>query len=166
WKGEKMKIATMLILAWVATTLVVGGWPRHYGYGTGSSYREAALERGLAETNELVDRTVKDEEKSKQAKAVVQDIVNEVKQSFKKTSDYHQKLYALNANYEAAPEQFIKLLDEQYNERMASAIRILGLRFKLKALLNAQEWKDLTDAMDKARSRYMPKKEGMSGGTP
>ncbi len=67
----------------------------------------------------------------------------------------------MNANYEAAPDQFIKLLDEQNNERMASATRILGLRFKLKTILTAQEWKDLTDAMDKTRSRYMPKKESM-----
>src|SRR5207247_10365708 len=138
---------------------------RAVGRGNGSGKEggsgKAALESGLAERNESVDRTVKDPEKDKQAKAVVQDIVNEVKQSFKKTSDYHQKLYALNANYEAAPEQFIKLLDEQNNERMASATRILGLRFKLKALLTAQEWKDLSDAMDKTRSRYMPKKQSM-----
>ena len=156
-----MKTARLLILALSATTLMAGGCARHHGYGTGSSYREAALERGLTETNELVDRTVKDPEKAKQAKAIVQDIVNEVKQSLKKTSDYHQKLYALNANYEATTEQFLKLLDEQNNERMASATRILGMRFKLRALLTAQEWKDLTDAMDKARSRYMPKKESM-----
>jgi len=55
----------------------------------------------------------------------------------------------------------MKALDEQNNERMASATRILGLRFKLKTILTAQEWKDLTDAMDKTRSRYMPKKESM-----
>src|SRR2546421_12833760 len=133
-----MKAAKMLIPALVATTLVVGGCARHHEYGSASSYREAALERGLAETNELVDRTVKDPEKAKQAKAIVQDIVNEVKQSFKKTSNYHQKLYALNANYEAAPEQFMKALDEQNNERMASATRILGLRCKIKTIRNAQ----------------------------
>ena len=156
----------MLTLALVATTLVVSGCARHHGYGTGGSYREAALERGLAETNELVDLTVKDPEKAKQAKAILQDIVNESAQSFKKTRDYDQKFYALNANYEATPDQFMKVLDEQNNERMASETRILGLRFKLKALLTAQEWKDLTDAMDKRRSRYMPKKEGMSGGAP
>ena len=156
-----MKTAKLLTLTLIATTLVVGGCARHHGYGTGSSYREAALERGLAETNELVDQTVKDPEKAKQAKAIVQDIVGEVKQSLKKTSDYHQKLYALNANHGATPEQFIKVLDEQNTERMASATRILGLRFKLRALLTAQEWKDLTDAMDKTRSRYMPKKDSM-----
>ena len=156
-----MKAAKMLIPALVATTLVVGGCARHHGYGSASSYREAALERGLAETNELVDKTVKDPEKAKQAKAIVQDIITEVMQSFKKNSAYHQKLYALNANYEATPDQFIKVLDEQNNERMASETRILGLRFKLKALLTAQEWKDLTEAMDKMRSGYMPKKESM-----
>jgi len=156
-----MKTAKLLMLALMITALMMGGCARHHGYGGGSSYREAALERGLAETNEQVDRTVKDPEKAKQAKAIVQDIVNEVKQSLKKTSDYHQKLYALNANYEAAPEQFIKVLDEQNNERMASSTRILGFRFKLKALLTAQEWKDLTEAMDKTSSRYAPKKENM-----
>ena len=156
-----MKTAKLLMLALMATTLVMGGCARHHGYGAGSGYREAALERGLAETNELVEQTVKDPEKAKQAKAIVQDIVGEVKQSLKKTSDYHQKLYALNANYEATPEPFMKVLDEQNNERMASATRILGLRFKLKSILTAQEWKDLTDAMDKTRSRYMPKKESM-----
>ena len=161
-----MKTAKWLLLALVATTLTTAGCARHHGYGKGGEYRESALERGVAETNELVDQTVKDPEKAKQAKAIIQDIVGEVKQSSKKNREYHQKLYALNANYEATPEQFTKVLDEQNNERMTGASRILGLRFKLKALLTAQEWKDLTDAMDKARSRYMPKKEGMQGGAP
>lgn len=156
-----MKTAKVLMLALVATTLVVGGCARHHGYGYGSGDREAALERGIAETNELVDKTVKDPEKAKQAKAIIQEIVAEAKQSVKITSTYHKKLYALNANYEATPEQFIKMLDEQNNEKMASATRILGLRFKLKAVLTAQEWKDLTDAMANTRSRYMPKKESM-----
>jgi hypothetical protein len=161
-----MKTAKMLVLALVATTLMVDGCARDRGYGTASSYREVALERGLAETNDLVDRTVQDPEKARQAKAIVQDIVNEVRQSFKMTSDYHQKLYGLNANYEATPEQFMEVLDEQNTKRMGSATRVLGLRFKLKTLLTAQEWKDLTDAMEKTRSRYKAKKENMRGGTP
>src|SRR5947208_17199278 len=116
-----MKAAKMLIPALVATTLAVGGCARHHGYGSASSYREAALERGLAEMDELVDKTVNDPEKAKQAKAIVQDIINEVKQSFKKTSAYHQKLYALNANYEATPEQFKKVRDGQASERSGRA---------------------------------------------
>src|SRR2546427_7396340 len=96
-----MRNAWMLMLTLVVTTLVAGGCARQHGYGTGGSYREPAFARGLAETNELVDLTVKDPEKAKQAKAILQDIVNESAQSFKKTRDYDQKFYALNANYEA-----------------------------------------------------------------
>ena len=66
----------------------------------------------------------------------------------------------LNADYEAKPEQFTKILDEMNNARMASATKILGLRFKMKALLNAQEWNELTGAMDRTRKRYAPKEGG------
>jgi uncharacterized coiled-coil DUF342 family protein len=156
-----MKIAKLILLALVATTLTIAGCARHHGYGMGSEHQEAMLERGVAETNEQVDQTVKDPEKAKQAKALVQDIVAEVKQSYKQNREYHQKLYALNANYEAPPEQFTKILDDLNNARMASAMKILSLRFKMKSLLTAQEWADLTSAMDKARSRHMSKPDGM-----
>jgi Spy/CpxP family protein refolding chaperone len=156
-----MKTAKLILLALAATTLTMAGCARHHGYGMGSEHQEAMLERGVAETNEMVDQTVKDPEKAKQVKAIVQDIVAEVKQSYKQNREYHQKLYALNANYEATPEQFTKILDDLNNARMASATKILGLRFKMKSLLTAQEWADLTSAMDKARSRHMPKPEGM-----
>ena len=155
-----MKTAKFMLLTLVALTLTMAGCARHRGYDMGSGHREAMLERGVAETNDLVDQTVKDPEKAKQAKAIVQDIVAEVKQSYKQDREYHQKLYALNANYEAAPEQFTKALDDLNNARMVSATKILGLRFKMKSLLTAQEWADLTSAMDKARSKYAPKPEG------
>ncbi len=156
-----MKTTHMLLLALVAMTLTAAGCARPHGYGTGESYREAALERGVGEMNELVSQTVKDPEKAKQVQAAIQNIVAEVKQSSKQTRAYHQQLYALNADYAAKPEQFTKVLDEQNNARMASATKILGMRFQIKALLTAQEWKDLTDAMDKARNRYASKADGM-----
>lgn len=37
---------------------------------------------------------------------------------------------------------------------MRTASKILGLRFKMKALLTAQEWKTLSDGMAVSRSRY------------
>jgi hypothetical protein len=67
----------------------------------------------------------------------------------------------LNADYDAKPEQFTKILDDMSNARMASATKILGLRFKMRALLTAQEWNELTGAMDKTRKRYQPKAGGM-----
>jgi uncharacterized protein YpuA (DUF1002 family) len=155
-----MKTANVMLLVLMATTLTVAGCAgRHYG--SGAQDREAALQRGVTETNDLLDRTVKDPARASQAKAIVQDIVGEVKQSYKVNQEYHKKLYALNTNYDAAPEQFTKLLDDLNNARMASATKILGMRFKMKSILTPQEWKEFAAAMDRARSRYMPKSDGM-----
>jgi Glu-tRNA(Gln) amidotransferase subunit E-like FAD-binding protein len=146
--------AKLFLLCVVVIAMGPAGCARPYGMG--SAYREAALERGVGEMNELVSQTVKDPEKAKQVQAILKDIVAEAQQSFKQSREHHQKLFALNASYEATPEQFGKILDDLNNARMASAARILGMRFKIKSLLTAQEWKELAQAMDKARSRYAP----------
>lgn len=150
-----MKVAKLMLLGLVVIAMELAGCARPYGMGSG--YGEAALERGVAEMNELVSQTVKDTEKAKQVQTILKDIVAEAQQSFKHSREYHQKLFALNASYEATPEQFGKILDDLTNARMASASKILGMRFKIKSLLTAQEWKELAEAMDKARSRYKPK---------
>jgi predicted KAP-like P-loop ATPase len=77
-----------------------------------------------------------------------------VKQSAQQTRGYHEQLYSLNSDYQAKPEQFTKVLDELNNARMASGTKILGMRFKIRDLLTAQEWKDLTEEMAKSRVRY------------
>ena len=66
----------------------------------------------------------------------------------------------MNIDYDAKPEQFTKVLDEMNNARMASATKILGLRFKMRALLTVQEWNELTGLMDMTRKRYQPKEGG------
>ena len=154
-----MKTAKLMLLMLIVATLAMAGCARHHGMGMGSG--DAALDRGIAETNEMVDQTVKDPERAKQAKAILQDIVAEVKKSAQATRGFHEQMTVLNADYEAKPEQFTKILDDMNNARMASATKILGLRFKMKALLTAQEWNELTGAMDKTRSRYAPKEGGM-----
>ena len=154
-----MKTAKLLLLVMVAPTLTMAGCARHHGMGMHSG--EAAIERGIAETNEMVDQTVKDPEKAKQAKAILQDIVVEVKNSVQSSRAFHEQMTVLNADYAAKPEQFTKILDDMNNARMASATKILGLRFKMRALLTAQEWNELTGAMDKTRKRYQPKEGGM-----
>jgi len=155
-----MKTAKLLLLL-IAVTLTMAGCARHHGSGMGMHSGEAALERGIAETNELVDRTVKDPEKAKQAKAILQDIITEAKKSGQASRGYHEQMAVLNADYNAKAEQFTKILDDMNNARMASSTKILGLRFKMRSLLTAQEWNELTGAMDQTRKRYMPKAEGM-----
>jgi predicted KAP-like P-loop ATPase len=109
----------------------------------------------------LVEQTVKDPEKARQVQTTLEEIVAEVKRSTQQTRGFHEQLYALNADYQAKPEQFTKVLDDLNNSRMQSATKILGMRFKIKGMLTAQEWKDLTEGMEKARSRYAPKAERM-----
>ncbi|MDO8546324.1 MAG: hypothetical protein Q7R68_03095 [Nitrospirales bacterium] len=156
-----MKTSKLMLLVLIAVTLTVAGCAGHHGHGMGHDMGmhsgEAAVARGVVETNAMVDQTVKDPEKAKQAKAILQDIVAEVKGSAQTSRAFHEQMTVMNADYDAKSEQFMKVLDEMNNARMASATKILGLRFKMRALLTAQEWNELTGAMDQTRKRYQPK---------
>jgi len=150
-----MNLFRLSALLMLALGLMVSGCGRHHGIGSyGPGGAGSAAERGAKEMASLIDRTVKDPEKAKQAKQIVEQIVAEVGQSFKQSREYHERLYALNANYQATPEEFTKILDDLNNQRMRSASMILALRFKMKDLLTPEEWKALTDEMANVRSRY------------
>lgn len=118
--------------------------------GKGDGY----WQRGQKEMETLVDRTVKDQEKAKQVKAIVGEIVTELKAGREQERMYHRQLYTLNASYTASPEEFTKILDDGNNQRMRIATKILGLRFKMKDLMTADEWKALSDRMLEYSSRY------------
>ncbi len=156
-----MKNSKLILLALVAGMLATAGCAGHHGHGMRMHSGEAAVERGIAETNAMVDQTVKDPEKAGQAKAILQDIVAEVRHSAQTSRAFHEQMAVINADYDAKPEQFTKVLDAMNHARMASATKILGLRFKMRSLLTAQEWNELTGAMDKAHKRYQPKEGGM-----
>lgn len=154
---KRVAFKLMLVLAFV----LAGAGCADYDVGRpGVVYEEAydapSPERVGAEVKRLVEQNVKDPEKSKQVQALVQEIIDEAKRSFQETRGFHEQLNALNADYHATPEQFMKILDELNNSRMASASKILGIRFKMKNLLTPEEWKNLSDAMNRARNRYAP----------
>jgi len=147
-----VRLATSLALAILATI----GCATHPGmrYHGGGEPGASALDRGLKEMAALIEKTVQDPEKAKQAQGIVEEIVAEVKQSNQQNQQFHQQLYKLNENYEAVPDEFTKILDDLNNNRMRTATKILGLRFKMKALLTAQEWNALSESMAMSRSRY------------
>jgi hypothetical protein len=126
--------------------------PQHRMVEPGSG--EPATEQAITKMEDLIDKTVKDPDRAKKVKAVVNEIVDEAKQSSKQKREAHRKLYDLNADYNAAPEDFFKILDESNNQSMQSASRILGLRFKIKQMLGPDEWKGLTEGMQKYGRRY------------
>lgn len=124
-----------------------------YGYGKGDYYWSKAGK----DMSGLVEKHVKDPEKVKQVNAVMGEIITEIKSAREQQRQYHRALYELNANYAAPPEDFTKILDEANNSRMRSSAKILGLRFKMKALLTAEEWTALSEEIKNYGSRYYGK---------
>ena len=164
-----MKSVKRFAMVALVTALTMAGCAtRHHGAGSyGRGDMDSAVDSGVKEMIALVDKAVQDPEKAKRVQAIVEEIVGEVKQSYRQNREFHRKLYELNANYEATPEEFTKMLDELNNSRMRSASKILGLRYRMKELLTAQEWKALSEGMMTARGRYrhgQPAMDGAKGG--
>lgn len=135
--------------------LVLGGCsPQHHHRMMQGGRGEAYWQKGQQEMADLIEQTVKDPEKSKQVKSIVGEIVTELKAGREQERAYHRQLYTLNASYAATPEEFSRILDEGNNQRMRTATKVLGLRFKMKELMTADEWKVLSDRMLSYSGRY------------
>jgi Spy/CpxP family protein refolding chaperone len=151
-----MKILqTMWMLGVLA--VVISGCGRHHGMSQGhhdGGYEAGGMKRGMQDMSALVERTVKDPQKATQVNAIMQQIVQQVKESHERSRALHERIYELNTRYDATPEEFTKILDELNNTRMGSAANILGLRFKMKELTTPEEWKALTEEMARYRSQY------------
>ena len=137
----------------VVLTLAGCSSPRHHGMA-GEGKGDAYWQKGQQDMAALIDRTVKDQEKAGQVKSIVGEIVTELKANREQDRAGHRRLYELNANYAATPEEFTKALDDSNNRRMQSASKILSLRFRMKDLMTAEEWKAVSDQMLAYSSRY------------
>ena len=148
----------------LAMVLLVGcSSYRHHGM-MGGGKGEAYWQKGQQDMEGLINRTVKDPDKAKQVNAIVGEIVNELKAGREQERAYHRQLYTLNASYTAPPEEFTKILDEANNQRMQSSAQVLSLRFKMKDLMTAEEWKAFSDRMLSYSSRYQHGSEGAKTG--
>jgi hypothetical protein len=141
--------------------LVAGCGHGSYHHGGGMGHGDRA-DRGR-EVMTAVEKAVQDPEKAKRVQEALKEIMEEARQSYTQNRELHRKLYELNANYNAAPEEFTKILDELNNGRMRTGAKILATRFKIKEMLTAEEWKAFTDNLNAARFRYMHGHEAMDG---
>ena len=148
-----MKTAQSLWFILVVVVFTTAGCTRYHQGPPGAS-GDAMAQEVVPEVKKLVEANVKDPDKAKQVQAMVQDIVKEVKKSNQQVRGYHEQLAMVNANYDAKPEQFTRILDELNNARMQTATNILGMRFKIKDMLTPEEWKNLSDAMIKSRREH------------
>jgi hypothetical protein len=159
-----MKLVPGAIVGLVAV-LAFAGCSSHHHHGMMEGGKsDAYWQKGEQDMAALVDRTVKDPGKAQQVKVIVGDIVKELKAGREQERDAHRQLYALNASYTASPEEFMKILDEANNQRMRRSSTILGLRFKMKELMTADEWKALSDQMLSYSSRYQHGGASSKGG--
>ncbi len=123
------------------------GYQRHGGM-------EHAVERASQQVSALIQKSVQDADKAKQAEALLGEILAEVKASRQRNRQFHQQLYGLNSSYAAKPEAFLQILDDMNARRMKSASKILRLRFDIKELMTEQEWKAFTGGMAEMREGY------------
>jgi hypothetical protein len=150
----------------LAGLLVLGGCSSsHHQHRMGEGGKGGAYwQKGEQDMAALIDRTVKDQGKAQEVKAVIGEIVNELKAGREQERAAHRQLYTLNASYTATPEEFTKILDEANHQRMRTSAKILGLRFKMKELMTADEWKALSDQMLSYSNRYQHGGAGAKSG--
>jgi chorismate mutase len=151
--GHAMK--TVRWSGWFAAMLIVSLIGCEGSRDSYSRDGSIAPDRATKQMNELIDESVKDPAKASRVKSLTRDIVNEAKQSYVQRREADRRLYELNANYNATPEEFTKILDEINNAHMRSSAKILGLRFKIKEQLTPEEWRTLTEGMKKQGDRYL-----------
>ena len=139
----------------VFAAAVLAGCSSYHHHGTmGAGNSDAYWQKGQQDMAALIDRTVTDPEKAKLVNGFVTDIIAELKVAREQERAYHRQLYTLNASYTATPEEFSKILNESAQQRMGRSAKILSLRFKMKNLMTADEWKALSDQMLSYSGRY------------
>jgi len=143
-----------LLGLFTAIVMVGCSSPHHHHGMMGGGKSEAYWQKGQQDMASLIDKTLKDPDKAQQVKNISGEIVNELKTGREQERAYHRQLYTLNASYTAPPEEFSKVLDEASTQRTKTSAKVLALRFKMKELMTADEWKALTDKMLSYSGRY------------
>lgn len=146
WKG---------LLGVLAVAVLAGCSSYHHHHGMmGGSQGDAYWEKGRQDMEGLINRTVEDPDRAKQVNGLVGDLINELKAGREQEKAYHRQLYTLNASYTATPDEFSKIVNEANIQRSQRSANVLSLRFKIKALMTADEWKAVTDRMLSYSARY------------
>lgn len=154
-EGGMNRILSGVRIMGVFTVVSVVGCSSYHHHGMlGVSKDNAYWQKGHQDMVALIDRTVENPDRAKQVNGIIGEIIDHLKARRERERVYHRQLYTLNVSYTAPPEEFTKILDEANSHRMQTSATILGLRFKMKELMTADEWKVLTDQMLSYSGRY------------
>ncbi|MBH0201614.1 MAG: hypothetical protein HP496_04765 [Nitrospira sp.] len=153
------------LLGALSLVVLVGCSSHHHHHGMmGGGSSDAYWQKGQQDMEGLINRTVQDPEKAKGVNAYVGEIIKELKESREQERAYHRQLYTLNTSYTATPDEFSKIVNEANIQRAQSAAKVLSLRFKMKDLMTADEWKTLSDRMVSYSGRYQHGSTGAKTG--
>lgn len=142
-------------MSWgIVVMLMLGACSAPHPHGMKAGNDDAYWQKGQRDMADLIENTVKDRDRAERVKGIVNDIVGELKAGREQEHAYHRQLYTLNASYTATPEEFTRIIDEGNNQRMRTAAKVLGLRFKMKEQMTADEWKALSDRMLSYSGKY------------
>ena len=149
----------------LAMVALVGCSSHHHHHGMMDGGKgDAYWQKGQQDMEGLINRTVQDPEKAKGVNAYVGEIIKELKESREQERAYHRQLYTLNTSYTATADEFSKIVNEANIQRAQSSAKVLSLRFKMKDLMTADEWKALSDRMISYSSRYQGGSAGAKKG--
>jgi hypothetical protein len=90
-----------------------------------------------------VREAVKNPETAAQVEKLVQRAIGVLHQMEKEDSAYREQLIALNADYDATPQQFERLFADHRTRRDAFLKESLEIRGRIAGLLTDEEWKKL-----------------------
>lgn len=149
----------------LALVAMAGCSSHHYHHGMmGGGKSDAYWQKGRQDLEGFINRTVQDPNKAQEINALVGEILNELKAGREQERNYHRQLYTLNTSYTAEPAEFSKILNEATIQRTERSAKVLSLRFKMKELMTADEWKALSDNMLSYSSRYQHGSGGPKSG--
>ena len=162
-----MKITRHLVAAFLTISFTASAWAgpsiQEVNYGRDDRYRSGSRDydkgsygqRRMSQMSRAIDQAIQDPDKAMQARRLLRQIFIEAYNAHEQQEVLHERLYDLNASYNARPEDFIRILDDLNNSRMAAASRMLKLRFQLRDILSPREWSALTEVMERERRRSM-----------
>lgn len=102
----------------------------------GNEYVEDARDR--------VSKNIEDPDKKTAMLALVDQVEKDLLEVDRVVQKFYANIGALNDNYNASPDEYRKVISEFEADQNEVRDRIIDIRFKMRDLSTAEEWKELT----------------------
>jgi hypothetical protein len=132
------QLFTLLALLFFCTLFVMAGCSK------GNKKAVVPGEEWAEDLQTRIEKHIADPEKKSQLLDLVDQDTKIFKELLQVTREYDQKLFTLDRNYDAAPDDFRNLFADYNEARYRLRDQSMAGRFNMKALCTAEEWKKLS----------------------